>query len=144
MQHTDHPLSGNRSLILLRGLPGSGKSTLAALLAEKGSHPVFSVDDYFTDPATGSYRFEFDKNHLAYRQCEQRTLEAMRSGTEKIFVANTFTMDWEIAPYFKMASEYHYAVFVMTVEKHHTGSNIHEVSGEQIRKMAEKYQVKLY
>lgn len=132
------------SLILLRGLPGSGKSTLAGVLSENGRFPVFSIDDYFTDPVTGAYHFEFDKNHLAYKHCEQRTNEALESGIEKVFVANTFTLDWETIPYFKMAAENNYAVFVVTVEKHHDANNVHGVSEEQLRKMAEKYKVKLY
>lgn len=137
-------LSTNRSLILLRGLPGSGKSTLAASLSENGKYPVFSIDDYFTDTVTGTYTFAFDQNHLAYKNCEQHTREALQSGTAKVFVANTFTIDWEIEPYIKMASEYDYTVFVVTVEKYHCGTNMHEVSEEQIQKMAEKYKVRLY
>lgn len=131
------------SLFLLRGLPGSGKSTLAHQLSENGKYPVFSVDDYFTD-AKGDYKFEFDKNHLAYKNCEENTRSAMQNGILKIFVANTFTMDWEMEPYFKSAAEFNYRIFVVTVENYHTQSNIHAVSDEQIRKMAEKYKVKLY
>ncbi len=131
-----------KCLILLRGLPGSGKSTLAKTLSENGKYPVFSVDDYFTE--NGMYNFEFEKNHLAYKNCEANTLKAIHENIEKVFVANTFTIDWEIEPYFKMAAENNYSVFVVTVEKHHDGSNIHEIPEEQIRKMAEKYKVRLY
>src|SRR6478609_5098173 len=138
MDATQH----KKSLILLRGLPGSGKSTLAITLSENGKYPVFSVDDYFTK--SGNYHFEFEKNHLAYKECEQNTFNALQSSVEKVFVANTFTMDWEIEPYFKMASENDYSVFVVTVEKYHSGSNVHEISDEQIKKMAKKYKVKLY
>ena len=134
----------HKSIILLRGLPGSGKSTLSKVLSENGKYPVFSVDDFFTDPQSGKYDFEFDKNHLAYKQCELNTLKSLQAGIEKVFVANTFTLDWEIEPYFKMAADNNYVIFVVTVEKHHSANNIHEVSEEQIRKMAEKYQVKLY
>lgn len=132
-----------KDLILLRGLPGSGKSSLAESLGENGKYPVFSVDDFFTKE-NGDYRFEFDKNHLAYKQCEDNTRKAMAQGITKIFLDNTFTMEWEMEPYFKMASEYGYRVFVLTVENRHKGKNIHAVSEEQIRKMAEKYKVMLY
>lgn len=132
-----------KSLVLLRGLPGCGKSTLAKTLSEDGKYPVFSVDDFFTNELTGEYNFEFDKNHLAYKKCEENTLKAIKSGFKKIFVANTFTMNWEIDPFFKIASEYNYRVFVLTVEKYHSSQNVHEISEEQIKKMAEKYQVKL-
>jgi len=129
-----------KELILLRGLPGSGKSTLAKVLAEN-QYPVFSVDDYFTND--GKYYFEFDKNHLAYKLCEENTKKAMQSNVAKIFVDNTFTINWEIEPYFKLAAEYNYRVHVLTVENYHHNKNIHQVSDEQIAKMAEKYRVKL-
>jgi len=128
-------------LILLRGLPGSGKSSLAKILAQN-EYPVFSVDDYFT--SDGTYNFEFDKNHLAYKQCEENTKKAMQNKVAKIFVDNTFTINWEIEAYFKLANEFNYRVHVITVEKYHNGKNIHEVSDEQITKMAEKYKVKLF
>ena len=132
-----------KSLILLRGLPGSGKSTLAKSLCESGKHPVFSVDDYFTGK-NGAYKFEFDKNHIAYRQCEEKTKEAMIKGEEKIFIDNTFTLDWEMEPYFKLASAYKYQLHVVTVENHHGNKNIHNIADEQIKKMADKYKVKLF
>ena len=133
----------NQSLVLLRGLPGSGKSSLAHLLSEQGKYPVFCIDDYFLDK-NGVYLFDYAQNHLAYKQCETLTEEALKNGLEKVFVANTFTLEWEIIPYFKMAAQYHYHVYVVTVEKHHENTNIHGVSQEQIEKMAAKYKVKLY
>ena len=132
------------SLILLRGLPGSGKTTLADLLSENGKYPVFSVDNYFTSPGTGEYKFEFEKNHLAYKQCEEQTREALQLGTEKIFVDNTFTLEWELEPYFKLASEFKCKVHVVTVENRQGSKNIHEVSEEQIKKMAAGYKVVLF
>lgn len=131
------------SLILLRGLPGSGKSTLAAVLSEQGTYPVFSVDDYFTDPVSGAYRFEFRDNHLAYKQCEERTKAAMQQGTSKIILHNTFTISWELETYFKLAAQFGYTVFVCTVENYHGDHNVHDIPDEQIAKMAEKYKVKL-
>jgi predicted kinase len=131
-----------KELILLRGLPGSGKSTLAKVLADN-KYPVFSVDDYFTNKQDLSYHFEFEKNHLAYRQCEENTKLEMQKGTSKIFVDNTFTMDWETVPYQKMAEHFGYRLHVLTVEKYHQGQNIHDVSAEQLEKMASKYKVKL-
>lgn len=132
----------SKSLILLRGLPGSGKTTLANVLSEGNKYPVFSVDDFFTSE-TGEYRFEFEKNHLAYKQCEECTRAAMQQGKEKIFLDNVFSLEWEMEPYFKMASEYHYRVFVMTLENRHGSSNIHGLSDEQLQKMATKYKVVL-
>jgi predicted kinase len=132
------------SLILLRGLPGSGKTTLANLLSEEGKYPIHSIDSYFTDAKTGAYNFEFDKNHLAYKQCEEQTEQSIKQGIEKIFIDNTFTLEWEMEPYFKLASKYKYSLFVLTTENRHGGKNTHHVSEEQIQKMAAKYKVVLY
>ena len=131
------------SLILLRGLPGSGKTTVANLLSKEGKYPVHSIDNYFTDAATGAYVFEFDKNHLAYKQCEEQTEQSIKQGIEKIFIDNTFTLEWEMEPYFKLASQYNYIIFVLTVENRHGNKNIHHISDEQIQKMAAKYKVVL-
>ena len=130
------------SLIILRGLPGSGKSTLAELLSEK-KWPVFSIDDFFTDPLTKVYTFDFSKNHLAYKDCQEKTEKAMETNTEKIFLENTFTLEWEMEPYFKLAQKNKYTVHVLTVENRHKGKNTHAISDEQIQKMAEKYKVVL-
>lgn len=132
-----------KSLILLRGLPGSGKTTLANLLSESKKYPVFSVDDYFTDPK-GNYHFKFEENHLAYKRCEENTRKSMIANTEKIFIHNTFTIDWELETYFKLAEEFNYQIHVLTVENYHGTKNVHDVSEEQIKKMAEKYKVRLF
>ena len=132
-----------KALIILRGLPGSGKTNLAALLSESGKYPVFSIDDYFTD-ADGHYTFRFEDNHKAYAFCESRTQDAMLHGIEKIFVDNVFSLEWEMEPYFKLASEYAYLVHVVTVENRHHSVNSHGVSDEQIKRMADKYQVVLF
>jgi predicted kinase len=132
-----------KSLILLRGLPGAGKSTLANVLSENNMYPIFSVDDFFTDEITGEYVFNFSDNHLAYKQCEELSRDAMKQNIAKVFVHNTFTMDWEVEPYVKLAAEFDYTLFVVTVENYHTHKNTHGVSDEQLYKMAEKYKVKL-
>lgn len=129
-------------LILLRGLPGAGKSTLAGILSEN-RYPVYSVDDYFTDPETGAYTFKHNENHLAYQQCETNTQNAMEAGHSKIFVHNTFTLQWEMEPYLKLAAKHQYAIHVVTVENYHDGENIHGIPREQLEKMAAKYPLRL-
>jgi len=131
------------ALILLRGLPGSGKSALAKLLSENGKYPIFSIDDYFLNKITGDYIFDFNLNHLGYKQCEENTRISMKDNIEKIFVHNTFTIGWELEIYFKLAKTHDYNIYVVTVEKYHDNKNIHGVSEEQLNKMAEKYKIKL-
>lgn len=130
------------SLILLRGLPGSGKSTLAQVLSDS-KWPVFSVDDYFTDPVTKEYHFEFSKNHMAYKTCQDNCEKAMENRLEKIFIDNTFTLEWEIETYFKLAEKYAYTLHVITVENRHHSKNQHNIGNDQLQKMAEKYKVVL-
>jgi len=133
-----------KSIILLRGLPGSGKTSLAEVLNEGGKYPHFSVDDYFTDQLNGEYEFAFDKNHLAYKQCELNTENAMRQGAEKIFIHNTFTLEWEMLSYFRLASKYQYDIYVITIENRHHSTNTHGISQDQVIKMAAKYKVVLF
>ncbi|MEP7264561.1 MAG: AAA family ATPase [Bacteroidota bacterium] len=130
------------ALILLRGLPGSGKSSVADLLSENGRYPVLSVDDYFTDEQR-NYSFRFDENHLAYKHCEERTQNYMLNKQEKIFLDNAFTLEWEMEPYFRMAAENSYFIFVLTVENRGHNKNIHGITDDQLQKMAEKYKVVL-
>jgi predicted kinase len=134
----------NGSLILLGGLPGSGKTTLAKLLSDSGKFPMFSVDDFFTNEQTNEYQFDFKTNHLAYKQCEENTKLALLANEVKVFVHNTFTLDWELEPYFKLAKDFNYSLHIVTVEKYHHQKNVHEVSDEQLQKMAEKYKIKLF
>jgi predicted kinase len=138
----DLKIPGEGSLILLRGLPGAGKTTFARLLADN-RWPILAIDDFFTDPVTSVYTFRYEQNHLAYRQCETDTEKELAAGTEKVFVDNTFTMSWEMEPYFKLAKKYKYRIFVVTVENYHGNSNIHGIPEENLQKMAAKYQVRL-
>jgi predicted kinase len=131
-----------KALILLRGLPGAGKSTLAKLLSENGKYPVFSIDDYFEN-ADGEYHFRFQENHLAYEQCRYNTEMAMKNNLQKIFIAHTFTINWEMKPYFELAEAYHYNLHIATVENHHGNKSKHAIPHEQLLKMAAKYSVKL-
>lgn len=136
-------MNEEKSLILLRGLPGAGKSRLAKLLSENGKYPVFSVDDYFTDSKTQEYNFDYKKNHLAYKHCEDCVRKEAERGTSKIFSDNTFILSWEMEPYFQIASEFEYTIFVITVENYHNGKNVHSIDDESLKKMASKYKIRL-
>lgn len=133
-----------KALILIRGLPGSGKSTLASLLGEHSKYPVFCIDDYFTDHENGQYNFDYKENHIAYKWCEDRCSIAMMEGHAKVIVENVFSLEWEMEPYFKMAGLHGYMVHVLTVENRHGGRNVHQVTDDQISRMASKYHVRLF
>ena len=134
----------NKSLFLIRGIPGSGKSTLANLLSENGTYPVLSADMYFED-SDGNYNFDKTKLKDAHNFCQELTEEWMFYQTTpfKIFVANTFTTESEMQPYFDLAKKYDYTVFTIIVENRHGNKNTHNVPDETITKMRNRFDVQL-
>ena len=132
-----------KSLYLLRGLPGAGKSTLAKKLGE--AH--FEADMYFTNE-NGQYIFNGADIKKAHEWCQNEVHLAMilnhTSGlNESIVVSNTFTQEWEMEPYYKLAETYGYRVFSLIVENRHGGENPHNVPEDKIEAMRERFEVKL-
>ena len=130
---------GSKKLFLLRGLPGSGKSTLAEHL----SNTVFDADDWFTNPETGEYVFKPEELSEAHQNCQARTKQAMFMGCENIAVANTFTTEKELQPYYDLAGEFGYMVTTVIVENRHGGVSVHNVPRESLVRMYNRFSVKL-
>lgn len=131
-----------KELYLVRGIPGSGKSTLAKSLG--GVH--IEADQYFMEK--GEYKFDISKIKNAHNYCQSQTQAWMGSdgqqvNVDRIVVSNTFTMDWEMQPYFEMAKKYGYRVYSLIVENRHRGINTHSVPEETIEKMKNRFEVKL-
>lgn len=139
-----HPLMppGQKTLLLLRGIPGSGKTTLANQIANSNGAPIFSIDSYFENEK-GEYQFDYTKNHLAYKECESKTKDALEKGIPFVIVDNTFTLEWEMKPYEDLAKTFGYLCFVITVENRHGGKNVHQIPEDQIEKMKVKFKVVL-
>ena len=132
-------------LILLRGLPGSGKTTLAKIILQLRSTDepeILSADDFFEDKE-GDYNFDPTKLKEAHNYCQFRCSERMRQQKAKIVVANTFTQEWEMEEYFKMAERYNYRVHTVIVENRHGNENIHGVPEDKLQQMKNRFQVKL-
>jgi predicted kinase len=132
-------------LILLRGLPGSGKSTLAKIILQLRSADdpeVLSADDFFEDKE-GDYNFDPSKIKEAHNYCQFRCSERMRQQKAKIVVANTFTQEWEMDEYFKMAERYNYRVHTVIVENRHGNENVHGVPEDKLQQMKNRFQIKL-
>jgi len=132
-------------LILLRGLPGSGKTTLAKIILQLRSTDepeILSADDFFEDKK-GDYNFDPTKLKEAHNYCQFRCSERMRQQKAKIVVANTFTQEWEMDEYFKMAERYNYRVHTAVVENRHGNENIHGVPEDKLQQMKNRFQVKL-
>jgi uridine kinase len=132
-------------LILLRGLPGSGKTTLGEVIlhSTQGSKPdVISADNYFIDDK-GNYNFDPTKLKEAHNNCQQICAERMRLEFSKVVVANTFTEEWEMKPYFDMAERYKYRIHTIIVENRHGSKNIHGVPDEKLQQMKDRFQIKI-
>ena len=132
-------------LILLRGLPGSGKTTLAKIILQLRSTDepeILSADDFFENKE-GDYNFDPTKLKEAHNYCQFRCSERMRQQKAKIVVANTFTQEWEMDEYFKMAERYNYRVHTVIVENRHGNENVHGVPEDKLQQMKNRFQIKL-
>jgi predicted kinase len=128
-----------KNLILLRGLPGSGKSTAAKLFNKS---PHFEADMFFMD-ANGDYQFDINKIKDAHNWCKSSVMDAMKKEYPIIVVSNTFTEEWEMDAYYKMAEELGYRVISMIVENRHGGKNEHGVPDDKLEIMKNRFTVKL-
>ena len=125
-------------LYIVRGIPGSGKSTFAKTL--DGQH--YEADMYFIDEE-GNYNFDVTKIKDAHQWCQSFVETDMVLEYPKIVVSNTFTQNWEMEPYFKLAKEYGYTVFTIVVENRHGGVNQHGVPEDKLQMMKDRFKINL-
>lgn len=133
-----------KNLYLVRGLPGSGKTTFSKSVEQEGDL-VIAADDFMIN-AAGKYEFDagrLDEVHLVHLACARKVSEAMKKGTDRIFVHNTFTEDWEIEPYVALAKQHQYRVFSLIVENRHEHSSLHDTPPETLKAMRERFSIKL-
>ena len=128
-----------KNLYLVRGLPGSGKSTFARSIAK--SYQIFEADQYFMK--RGKYNFDPTKLKEAHNSCQLKCAERMKLQLSKIVIANTFTQEWEMEPYFEMAERYHYRVHTIIVENRHGNKNIHGVDEDKLKIMKDRFNIQL-
>ena len=131
-----------KTLYIVRGVPGSGKSTFAKSIG--GIH--IEADQFIM--MDGKYNFDITKIKLAHKYCQNQTEAWMKTdGTQvnndKIVVSNTFTQEWEMEPYFKLAEKYGYRTFSLIVENRHGGVNEHDVPEDKLELMKNRFEVKL-
>jgi predicted kinase len=129
-----------KTINIIRGLPGSGKSTYAETLGV----PVFEADQYFIQP-NGEYHFDGANLRKAHEWCQSMVREVMKRGTG-VAVANTFTQEWEVAPYRELAEKYGYTVVITTIhsklsDEELAARNVHGVPAESIRRMRERWEL---
>lgn len=127
-----------KELIVVRGVSGSGKTTVAELFGVR----VYSADDYFTHES-GFYDFHREELGLAHKQCQDHVEWEMKNNYEKVVVANTFTVNWEMKPYFDMAKKYGYRVHTIVVENRHGSKSIHDVPDAILNNQRDRFEVVL-
>ena len=126
-----------KMIYLVRGISGSGKTTFAKTLG--GIH--FEADMFFIKD--GEYKFDGSKIKLVHNWCMIQTQKAMVDDEPKIVVSNTFTQEWEMETYFKLAEENGYKVFTIIIENRQGGINQHGVPEDKIELMRSRFQIKL-
>lgn len=131
-----------KELFLLRGLPGSGKSTLAKMLVGDKDYRHKEADMYFVD-GDGNYKFQPSKIKEAHKWCQEEIEFLMKHEHSSVVVSNTFTQEWEMEEYYKLAEKYGYRVHSLIVENRHGGINEHNVPEEKLEQMKNRFEIKL-
>jgi predicted kinase len=129
-------------LYIVRGLPSSGKSTFAKSLVKSKDYCHKEADMFFIDD-DGNYNFNPSKLKEAHQWCQEEIEFLMRLGHTSVVVSNTFTQEWEMEPYNKLAEKYNYIVFSVIIENRHGGVNTHGVPEDTIEKMKNRFEIKL-
>ena len=133
-------------LFLVRGLPGSGKTSFASAIWN--DYAVCEADKFFYDKE-GNYNFDPSKLKEAHSWCknevESRMIEHQNNQQyyPEIAVSNTFTQEWEMEDYFKLAEKYEYKVVSLILENRHGSQNVHGVPDEKLQIMKDRFQIKL-
>jgi predicted kinase len=130
-----------KKLILLRGLPGSGKSTMAKILGNGANQSHHEADMYFMQD--GTYQFDGSKLKDAHAWCKDSVRKNMERNFNTIVVSNTFTQEWEMEAYYELAKEHGYTVFSLVVENRHGGVNEHGVPADNLKRMKDRFELKL-
>ena len=136
-----------KELILLRGLPGAGKTTTAKLVGAGGAgYAHFEADMYFIEG--GKYKFDASKLRNAHQWCQAKVEHAMllnhtAGDNSTIIVSNTFTQEWEMEAYYKLAEQYGYQVYSLIVENRHGNKSVHNVPEEALEKMKKRFEIRL-
>lgn len=133
-------------LFLVRGLPGSGKTSFASAIWN--DYAVCEADKFFYDKE-GNYNFDPTKLKEAHAWCinevESKMIEHQNNQQyyPEIAVSNTFTQEWEMENYFKLAEKYGYKVVSLIIENRHGSQNIHGVPEEKLQIMKNRFEIKL-
>lgn len=133
-------------LFLVRGLPGSGKTSFASAIWN--DYAVCEADKFFYDKE-GNYNFDPSKLKEAHNWCKNEVEIRMQDHQNnqqyypEIAVSNTFTQEWEMEDYFKLAGKYGYKVVSLILENRHGSQSVHGVPEEKLQIMKDRFEIKL-
>jgi predicted kinase len=127
----------SKSIIIVRGIPGSGKSSFSSLLGRA----ICSADDYFI--RNNRYLWKADKLGFAHSWCQRKCERFLKLGISPVIIDNTSISSKDVNIYIKLAKKYNYKYFSIIIENRHDGINSHNVPAETIKKMKEKFSIKL-
>jgi hypothetical protein len=99
------------------------------------------ADKYFM--SSGKYEFDASQLRDAHNWCQNAVRVGMETQGQKIVVSNTFTQEWEMDPYYKLAEQYGYRVYSLVVENRHGGVNEHGVPADKLEQMKQRFEIKL-
>jgi ABC-type molybdenum transport system ATPase subunit/photorepair protein PhrA len=132
-----------KQLILLRGLPGSGKSTMAKMIVGNEKEYRHKEADMFFVDGEGNYKFKPSQLYEAHKWCQEEVEFMMKYEHSPIVVSNTFTQEWEMESYYKLAEKYDYRVHSLIVENRHGGINEHGVPEDKLQVMRDRFEIKI-
>lgn len=119
------------NLTIVRGLPGSGKSTYAKSLG------CFRIEADMFHVHNGIYAYKQALSRNGHVFCLDMVKNAMQHHVD-IVVSNTFTRQWEVAPYIDLAKSRGYDVTIVRMTKHY--GNIHNVPDDTLKLMADRFE----
>jgi len=130
----------NKILYIVRGVPGAGKSTFAKSISPEDC--ICEADMFLYDD-NGAYIFTPTRLKEAHAKCQERAKSLMLKGYPRVVVSNTFTREWEMEAYIKMAQEYGYSVITLIIENRHGGINEHGCPEVDVQKMRNRFEISL-
>lgn len=105
------------------------------------SKAICCADDYHM--RDGEYKWNADDIRKAHEWCQRKCAKFMKRQIERIVVANTSTTERELKPYYDLARNFGYKIYSIIVENRHDGVNVHGVPETTLKKMRERFDVKL-
>ncbi len=128
--------SSEITLYAIRGLPGSGKTSFAKSL----NLNFYEADQYFEKFNNGKFDHKLLKK--AHKYCYESVKRELEKG-QSVIVSNTMTTNDEVLEYQNLAKQINVKFVSVVLENRHNGISVHDVPKDKIKKMNERFDIKL-